>query len=324
MKRTMSGLAALSAGTLLLSACGLSEDSGSTEEVEAGSVDSSALEGASLAVGSKDFDEQLLLGQLTIQMLSAAGADVSDETNIQGSTATRQALLRGEIDVYYDYTGTGWITYLKHTPGDEGVEIADSQELYEAVKEEDLQKNGLVWGAPAPFNNTYAMAVTKEFAEDNDVASLSDMATYMSENPDATVCVESEFAARPDGLPGMQKAYDMSIPESSIKSLGTGVIYQQTDQGECDFGEVFTTDGRIATLGLVTLEDDKGFFPLYNGAPITQEENENGEAILEVLQPLSETLTTEVMSELNAQVSVEGLPPEQVAGDYLTEEGFIE
>ena len=166
--------------------------------------------------------------------------------------------------------------------------------------------------------------LTAGFAEQNGVQSLSDMATYLSENPDATVYVESEFAARPDGLPGMQKAYDMNIARSSIKSLGTGVIYQQTDQGECDFGEVFTTDGRIATLGLIPLEDDKGFFPLYNGAPIVQQENENGEAILEVLQPLSETLTTEVMSELNAKVSSEGLPPEDVASDYLTEEGFIE
>ncbi len=319
MKRTTTGLAALATGALVLSACGLSEDSGTTEDVEAGSVDASALEGASLAVGSKDFDEQLLLGQLTIQMLAAAGADVTDETNIQGSTATRQALLRGEIDVYYDYTGTGWITYLGH---DEN--IADPQELYEAVKDEDLQKNGLVWGQPAPFNNTYAMAVTEEFAEENSLASLSDMAAYMDSNPDATVCIETEFASRPDGLPGMIKAYGMTIPDSSRKSLGTGVIYQQTDKGECDFGEVFTTDGRIATLGLIPLEDDKGFFPLYNGAPIVQEENAEGEAILEVLAPLSETLTTEVMSELNAQVSSEGLPPEQVAADYLTAEGFIQ
>ena len=174
MKRTMTGLAALSACALLLSACGLSEDDGSTEDVEAGSVDASALEGASLAVGSKDFDEQLLLGQLTIQMLSAAGADVTDETNIQGSTAARQALIRGEIDVYYDYTGTGWIVYLKHTEN-----IADPQELYQTVAEEDLAKNGLVWGEPAPFNNTYAMAVTEEFAEENSLATLSDMATYM-------------------------------------------------------------------------------------------------------------------------------------------------
>ena len=315
---TITGLAALGAGALLLSACGLSEDSGSTAEVEAGSVDPTALEGASLSVGSKDFDEQLLLGQLTIQTLSAAGADVTDDTNIQGSTATREALLRGEIDVYYDYTGTGWITYLAHTEN-----ITDPQELYQNVAQEDLQENSLVWGEPAPFNNTYAMAVTQEFADENGLATLSDMATYMDENPDATVCVESEFAARPDGLPGMVKAYDMTIPESSIQSLGTGVIYQQIDDGECAFGEVFTTDGRIAALGLLPLEDDKGFFPLYNGAPIVQEENPEGDAILGVLAPLSETLTTEVMQGLTAEVSSEGLPVEDVAATYLQEEGFI-
>jgi len=319
-RRRSTSLAALAvAAPLALSACGLSEDEGTTTDVTAGSVDPSALEGAALSVGSKDFDEQLLLGQLTIQMLSAAGADVTDDTNIQGSTATREALLRGEIDVYYDYTGTGWITYLKHTEN-----IADPEKLYQAVKEEDLQKNGLVWGQPAPFNNTYTMAVTEEFAEEEGVATLSDMATYMDENPDAAVCVESEFAARPDGLPGMVKAYDMTIPQGSIQSLGVGVIYTQLDEGECVFGEVFTTDGRISALGLLPLEDDKGFFPLYNGAPIVQEENPEGDPILEVLAPLSETLTTEVMAELNGQVSSEGLPVEDVASTYLTDEGFIE
>ncbi len=318
MNRTATGVAALGVSVALLSACGLSEDDGGTTEVEAGSVDSSALEGASLSVGSKDFDEQLLLGQLTIQMLTAAGAEVSDDTNINGSTAARKALLRGEIDVYYDYTGTGWIVYLKHTEN-----ITDPAELYQSVADEDLAQNGLVWGAAAPFNNTYAMAVTEEFSEENDITTHSDMAAYMDENPDATVCVESEFAARPDGLPGMAKAYDMTIPESSIQSLGTGVVYQQLDKGDCDFGEVFTTDGRISALGLLPLEDDKAFFPLYNGAPIVTEDNPDGEAILDVLAPLSETLTTEVMAELNGQVSAEGIPVEDVANTYLKDEGFI-
>jgi len=320
MNHTTRGLTALAVSVpLVLAGCGLSEEEDTTTDVQAGSVDPAALEGASLSVGSKDFDEQLLLGQLAIQMLSAAGATVSDDTNIQGSTAARNALIRGEIDTYYDYTGTGWIVYLKHTEN-----IADPEELYQNVAQEDLKANGLVWGQPAPFNNTYTMAVTEEFAEENSVATLSDMATYIDENPDSSVCVESEFAARPDGLPGMAKAYDMSIPESSIQSLGVGVIYPQIDQGECDFGEVFTTDGRISALGLLPLEDDKSFFPLYNGAPIVQEENPEGDAILEVLAPLSETLTTEVMAELNAKVSAEGLPVEDVASDYLTAEGFIE
>ena len=318
-RTTISGLAAVGVGALLLSACGLSEEDSSTGDVTAGSVDATALEGVSVSVGSKDFDEQLLLGQLTIQMLSAAGADATDDTNIQGSTAARETLIRGDIDVYYDYTGTGWITYLKHTEN-----VTPPEALYQRVREEDLQENGLVWGQPAPFNNTYAMAVTEEFAEQEGLATLSDMAAYYEDNPDAVTCIESEFAARPDGFPGMVKAYDMNIPESSVDSLGVGVIYTELDGGACDFGEVFITDGRIATLGLVPLEDDKSFFPLYNGAPIVQEDNPDGEAILDVLAPLSETLSTEVMTELNAQVSSEGLPPEDVAADYLKAEGFIE
>ena len=321
MKRTTVARTSMAlAASLVLAACGLSEDSGTTTDTSAGEkVEEAALEGVSLTVGSKDFDEQFVLGELAIQTLSAAGAEATDETNIKGSTAAREALLRGDVDVYYDYTGTGYINYLGHEKS-----IPDEQKLYEAVKEEDLKKNGLVWGEPAPFNNTYAFATTEEFAEENSVASLSDMKTYLDENSDATVCVETEFANRPDGLPGMQKAYDMDIPSSSIQSLGTGVIYPQIDNGTCDFGEVFTTDGRIANLGLTPLEDDKKFFPLYNGAPIVEKSNENGDKILEVLAPLSETLTTEVMTELNKQISADGLPVEKIAGDYLKAEGFIQ
>ncbi len=321
MKRTtVSRTALVLAAPLVLAACGLSDEGGTTTDTQAGDkVEAGLLDGVAVTVGSKDFDEQFVLGELALQTLSAAGADVTNELNIKGSTATREALIRGDIDVYYDYTGTGWITYLAHEEN-----IPDEQELYEALKKEDLAENGLVWGEPAPFNNTYSMAVTQEFSEENDVTTLSDMKTFIDENSEATVCVETEFAQRPDGLPGMVEAYDMTIPESSIESLGTGVIYPQIDQGTCDFGEVFTTDGRIANLGLLSLEDDKKFFPLYNGAPIVQEENSDGEKILEVLAPLTETLTTEVMLELNEQLSVDGLPEDKVAGDYLKAEGFIQ
>jgi osmoprotectant transport system substrate-binding protein len=306
--------------TLTLGACGLGSSSASGDiEVDAGSVKSAALEGATIAVGSKEFDEQLLLGQMTILMLKAAGADVSDKTNIQGSTATRNALKSGKTDVYWDYTGTGWITYLGHAKP-----IPDEQKMFEAVKKEDLAKNDLVWGDPAPFNNTYAFATTKEFAQKNDIASMSDMATYVNSHDDATVCVESEFAARPDGLPGVVKAYGMKT-SGKIKKLGTGVIYTQTDNGTCDFGEVFTTDGRIAALGLTALDDDKTFFPLYNGAVVLRQETaQEYPEILTVLKPLSEKLTTETMQALNAKVSAEGMPPATVAADFLKEQGFIE
>lgn len=304
---------------LAFGGCGLGGSSGGGDKsVDAGSVDPKALEGAKLAVGSKDFDEQLLLGQLTIQMLKAAGATVSDKTNIQGSTATRNALKAGKIDVYWDYNGTGWINYLGHDKP-----IVDPQEQFEKVKEEDLEKNGLLWGDPAPFNNTYAFATTNEFAKKNNLGTTSDMAKYVNSHDDATICVESEFAGRPDGYPGVAKAYGMEVT-GKTKKLGTGVIYTQIDKGTCKFGEVFTTDGRIATLGLKPLVDDKKFFPLYNGAVVLREETDKEfPAILEVLKPLSAKLTTETMARLNAEVSSEGLPPKQVAETFLKDEGFI-
>jgi osmoprotectant transport system substrate-binding protein len=305
-----------------LAGCGL-EEKDDTTDVEAGSdIDASALEGVTVKVGSKDFDEQLIIGQLTLQMLSAAGAEVVDETNIQGTNAARQALTSGAIDIYWDYTGTGWINHLGHDQT-----IPDTEELYQAVKKEDLEKNGLVWGRYAPMNNTYALAVTNEFAEENDVHTSSDMADYVAANPDeATVCLESEFAGRPDGWDGFQEAYGMEIPDSNVTELGTGVVYTELDKGEtCNFGEVFTTDGRIAALGLTPLEDDKAFFPIYAVCPIvTEETNNEHPEILEVLAPLAEKLDTETMTELNAQKSAEGLKEEDIAHDFLQEQGFIQ
>lgn len=314
------GLGLLATGAALgLAGCALTDDPDTTTDVDPGSVDPTALEDAALNVGSKQFDEQLLLGQLTIQMLAAAGAEVTDDTDIQGSTATRQALLRGDIDVYYDYTGTGWTTYLGHASS-----VQDPAELYEAVRAEDRRKNGLVWGEPAPFDNAYAMAVTRQFAERTDVATLSDMSDHLAAHPDATVCIEAEFASRPDGLPGLAAAYEMPIPNSTVTSADVGDVYERVERGRCDFGEVFTTDGRVGFLDLVPLTDDRGFFPPYNGAPIVRAGDPDSAAILEVLAPLTDTLTTEVMTELNAQVSVDGLRPERVARAYLRAEGFIE
>jgi osmoprotectant transport system substrate-binding protein len=167
------------------------------------------------------------------------------------------------------------------------------------------------------------MAPTQAFAEENGIETLSDMAAYIKENDDYTVCVESEFATRPDGLPALEKTYDIKIPEANIKALGTGVIYPQVENGTCTFGEIFTTDGRIAALGLLALEDDKTAFPIYNGVPVTNANNPDGDKIQEVLAPLAKTLTTEVMTELNKQKSAEGIPEEKIAEDYLKTEGFI-
>jgi len=307
-------------GALLLSGCGLGEKKDEVTDVQAGSqVDPEALKGVDVTVGSKEFDEQLLLGQLTLLMLKAAGANVSDGTGTTGSDATRQALIQGDTDVYWDYTGTGWVTYLQQDQV-----ITDPQQLYEAVRDKDLQENNVVWGEPAPFNNTYAFGTTQEFAQENNLETLSDMADYINSNPDASVCVASEFVDRPDGLPGVESTYNMDI--SNLKNLGdaSGAIYAQIDDGGCDFGEVFTTDGRIENLGLKVLEDDRSFFPLYNGTPVVMKQtDEEHPEVLDVLAPLAKVLDNATMVKLNGEVA-KGQPPDQVAENFLREQGFIQ
>ncbi|QWC85483.1 glycine betaine ABC transporter substrate-binding protein [Nocardioidaceae bacterium] len=313
---TLAATAALS-----LSACGVGGNSTDVADVEAGSIDASALEGQTVAVGSKEFDEQLVLGQIALLALKAAGAEVEDRTDITGSTATRNALLGGDFDVYWDYTGTGWINYLGN---DEP--IADSQEQYEAVAEQDLAENDVVWGTPAPMNNTYAFATNSEFAQQTGVQNYSDMGELSeSDKGQVTLCVESEFQGRPDGLPGFLDTYEIDIPGNQVESYGIGVIYDQVANGNnCNFGEVFTTDGRIAALDLTVLEDDQNFFPIYNVAPIVmQETNQQTPGILEVLNPISEVITTEKMTAMNERISVSGDDPAVIAEDFLREEGFI-
>jgi osmoprotectant transport system substrate-binding protein len=285
----------------------------------AGEID---LSGAELTVGSKDFTEQLILGQITLQALEAAGATVEDQIGLAGTVAARKALESGEIDMYWEYTGTGWITHLGHTDP-----IPNRQEQFEAVAKEDLEKNDIKWlEPPSPANNTYAFAVRSEAYEDLGVEKISDFEQLLNENPEeATLCVATEFTTRDDGLPGVEKAYGFEFPEENLVKIGEGLIYQATDQGDrCNFGEVFATDGRIANLDLELVEDDKNFFPIYNPALNVREETmKEYPQIAKLFAPISEKLTTDTLQKLNAQVDVEGQLPEEVAEQWLSENGFI-
>jgi len=322
LKRRAFGLiaGALAIG-LAVSGCSISDDSGSGGDLSGGSIKGDTLDGASFSVGSKDFDEQLLLGQITLVALKAAGAKVTDKTNIQGTSNTRRALMSGDIDMYWDYTGTGWITFLKHTKP-----IPDSQKQYEAVKKEDLAKNKIAWMDPAPANNTYALAAKQSTIDKYDVHSLSDYAALAKKNPKAaSICVESEFKSRDDGFPGVEKTYGFQLPDAQEKLLDTAVVYTTLNKGgTCNFGEVFETDGRVSGMNLVLLKDDKQFFPIYNPALTMKESLAKKYPELEDLfKPIAEKLTTKQLADLNKKVSVDGEKPKKVATDWLKDEGFI-
>jgi osmoprotectant transport system substrate-binding protein len=281
------------------------------------------LAGTTVKVGSKDFDEQLVLGQITKLALENAGAKVEDQTNLGGTNAARAALTSGNVDVYWEYTGTAWISFFKNTEP-----ITDSAEQYKKVAEKDLADNKLVWMNPAPFNNTYGIALSQKVAATlGNPTKVSDLANLVKSNPAAaTMCVESEFSTRDDGLPGLQKKYGFTLPSNQVTVLDTGIVYTSMDkQDPCNFGEVFTSDGRIKALNLTVLEDDKNFFPLYNAAPVFRSEYYDAHSadLKKIFDPIATALTQDEMTELNKQVSVDGQRPETVAKKWLEDKNLI-
>lgn len=325
LARTTRTLAAGVVSFCLLAACGLGTAAGPVRSgALAGPLDDvESFEGLEIAIGSKNFTENIILGKMAVSLLASAGAEVVDLTNIPGSAAARQAQLDGQIDAMWEYTGTGWITYLGYDDP-----IPGEQEQYVAVRDEDLDRNGLAWLPPAPMNNTYGFAITRETVDRLGITKLSQLPEVPVE--ERTFCVESEFTNRPDGLPGMLTTYEVplddpnGVPESNLKTYQTGAIYSATAKGECTFGEVFTTDGRIKALDLTVLEDDREYFPKYNVSLVVSDELLQQHPRLEDLfAPVAEKLTDEVMLDLNAQVDVDGREPVDVAYEWLLAEGFL-
>ncbi len=306
---------------LALAACGLKSGSPMVDDVVPGSVgQGEPLKGATLTVTSKNFSENIVLGQMIGLILKAAGAEVVDRTNLPGSISSREAVRKGDADVMYEYTGTAWITYQGNAEP-----IDDPRRQWEAVRDADV-KNGVAWLAPSTLNNTYTLAISKRNNAKYGLKTISDVARLAREDPSAvTLCVENEFASRDDGLPGMEKAYGMKIPTANIQKMDAGIIYTQVSKSDsCLLGEAFTTDGRIKAMDLDTLVDDRKFFPNYNAAPeIHAKTLAEFPVIAELLDPLTKKLTTAVAQELNARVDVDGQDPHEVAKDWLVKEGFI-
>lgn len=314
--RTAAAAGVLTVG--LAAGCGLQPSSGVVLAAEPATIEHyDSLDGVEITVAAKDFTEQLILGNMVSIVMSVAGAEVTNYTNVPGSVGVRQALLNREVDMSPEYTGTGWISYLGNDDP-----IAGEEEQWQAVLEADAE-NDLVWLEPSPMNNTYAMAIREEKAEELGITQMSELADLPPE--ELTFCVEPEFANRNDGFEPMLEAYDLNINElADTLTLDTGVVYTATADGDCNFGEVFTTDGRIPGLDLRVLEDDREFFPLYNLSMVVQEETLDAHPeIEEVLEHLRPLLTNEVMLELNARVDIDGEEPAIVARDWLVDEGLV-
>ena len=280
------------------------------------------LAGKSFTVGSKEFTEQIILGQIAILALEDAGASVTDETGIEGTANVRKALESGEIDMYWEYTGTGWTEILGNETGDAAT---DPQELFDAVAEQD-SKNGVKWILKTEANDTYAFAASQATTEELGVTTISDYAELVNSDPEsATMCAAAEFLDRADGFPGVEKAYGFELPDELITEVDLGLVFEGVPKADpCAFGEVFETDGRIPANDLVVLEDDQDYFVSYEVAmTVNKAVLDDSPELEEVLAPIAEVLTTEELTALNSQVDVEGLPVEAVAEKWLEDNDLI-
>lgn len=298
--------------TLLISGCALGS---SSPHQSSGAAKAGPLKGDTLKVASKEFTEQLLLCEITAQRLESQGATVKRTCGMSGSNAVRAALTSGAVDMYWEYTGTGWLD-LQQT-----ATVNDPAQMYQKVSAMDKAKNNIVWLPPAAANNTYAIAVKSDVAQKLGITSISDYAKLAASNPSqAKFCGASEFFGRDDGWPGVEKAYGFTLPKADTAELAEGPIYNAVAKSNpCNFGEVFATDGRIAALKLTVLNDDKKFFPPYNlSLNVRGDVLAKDPQIATVMAPVSKLLTTQELQKLNAQIDVDGKTPEEVASSWLS------
>ena len=319
MRRTLVRTAAI----LLLAASLIVTGCTTTAEESDGAVQ--VKEGPEVRVGSLLDSEGVVLGSMIIQMLEANGIQTVDKTKFGTPDVVRKALLAGDLDASIDYTGSG-----QFYVGPEDSDLWTDPELgYEQIKTEDA-KNGLMWLTPSPANNGEALAVTGEFAEANSLETMEDFAAYVNDGGKVVLIGDQAWMDSPTGLKAFEAAYGFTLSEDQKIGLSNGVTTQfieaiVNDTDGTNVAEVYATDGGLAEQGLVVLTDSKKVPPVYAPTPVFREEIITAyPEIEEILAPVFESLTVEVLQDLNRQVAFDGKSGSVVAREYLTENGFLE
>ena len=272
---------------------------------------------AAVTVGGKNFTEQLLMSEMTTQLLEANGFEVEKRDGM-GSTVLRKAQLNGQVDIYWEYTGTSLVTYNKKSS--KGL---SAEETIARVRQLDKEQ-GLTWLECSDANNTYALAVKEGRESTSEIANLSDLAMAYRNDRELTMAVNAEFPHREDGLIGLQDMYDFRVPRGLRAPMDSGLTYQALNEGEVGVALVFATDGRIEAFDFRVLEDDRDFFPNYAIAPVIRTETlEANPGLEEPLTAMANAIDDETMQRLNAQVDVEKKAIEAVAETFLTEQGLL-
>jgi osmoprotectant transport system substrate-binding protein len=265
--------------------------------------------GDAIVIGSKNFTEQNVLGEIVAQELEARGVAVRRRFHLGGTFVCHRALLNGEIDVYVEYTGTA-LTAVLELPVD-----TDPERVYQTVRRAYRERWGLEWTGPLGFENTFALVVRRMDAEAQGFASIADLTPH---GADLVAGFGPEFMARPDGYPGLREMYGLEF--GSIRQLDLGLMYRALADDQIDVAVANSTDGQIAGLDLLVLDDDRHYFPPYQAAPVVRGATlEREPRLSEVLSDLTDALTPETMRKLNYEVDVEGRDVSEVVRVWRNE-----
>lgn len=276
-------------------------------------------------VASKIDTEGALLGNMIIEMLEANGFEVVDKVEFGPTDLTRKAIISDEIDIYPEYTGNGGFFFDDTDPN----VWRNADKAFDTVKALDKEQNGLVWLDPAPANNTWAIAVRKDLSGTEKIKTMEDFAAYVNRKGFVKLACSEEFVGRPDALPAFEKEYGFKLAKDQLVILAGGNT-AQTEKAAAEgtdgvnFAMAYGTDGALAVLELLVLEDTKGVQPVYEPAPLVRNEiMTKYPEIEDILKPVFESLNMVTLQALNAKIAVEGRDAATVAKDYLDSEGFL-
>lgn len=265
-------------------------------------------------VGSKNFSEQLILGELIAQLLEAkTNLNVTRTFNLGGTFICHQAIVKNEIDIYPEYTGTSYLVILNKFGLD------DPREIFKYVSQSYEKKFNLIWLGEFGFNNSNALAITQELSEKYNIKTIEQLVAIAQT---LTIGVPADFMDRPDGFVGLKNRYGLVF--GKVRFMDTGLMYKAVMHHQLDAIMAFSTDSRLHAYNLVPLTDNKHLFPPYYAAPVVSKKilTEHPE-IVRVLKPLKGKIDNNVMRELNYQVDVKQRSPKEVAREFLKKQNMI-
>ena len=267
-----------------------------------------------VVLGSKLFNEQYILAHMIAHLMRDNGLQTEVKESLGGTMINYEALKKGNIDAYVEYTGTAYNVILKLPP----LEQWDPNEVYQKVEQGLMEQDNIAIAARLGFRDDYAIALHKDWVEENNVVSISDLEPYVG---DLSLGTDPEFASRADGLPQIDKVYGFTFGE--VRQMQPTLMYEAIKNNQVDAIGAYTTDSRVDLYNLSIVEDDKGALPPYDAVIIVRKEMVENEELLKIFKILEDQIDTETMRRLNKLYDIDKKEASDIAKEYLIEKGFI-